>query len=213
MTMDLFQRAVDQAKEFPDRIKKFELYFFGEPLCNPLLPQMIAYARKADVAETIDFTTNGLLFSKEKVDELVANGMPDTIRISLQGLDEEAYFRIAGAKIDFNRMLENLRYLYQHKGSCKIAMKVADIALKKYPDGKERFEKTFGEVADTLFIETIIPIYADVDYNVLIRESGIMQQEDARVLHKKRSIRSAIVLSIGLPCALMAILPLRAAIS
>ena len=193
MTMDLFQRAVDQAKEFPDRIKKFELYFFGEPLCNPLLPQMIAYARKADVAETIDFTTNGLLFSKEKVDELVANGMPDTIRISLQGLDEEAYFRVAGATIDFNRMLENLRYLYQHKGSCKIAMKVADIALKKYPDGKERFEKAFGEMADTLFIETIIPIYADVDYNVVDKEirnhaiggrKGVAQKKINKVCHR-----------------------------
>lgn len=164
MNMEMFQKIIDQLSDFPDRLKKSELYFFGEPLCNPLLPDMLAYARKKDVTDTIDFTTNGLLFTKERVDQFIEKGMPDTIRISLQGISEEAYSRYCGAKINLGDFLDNLKYLYQNKGNCKISMKVADIAIKDVDHGKEKFEEIFGNVADTLFVESIIPIYRDVNY-------------------------------------------------
>ncbi len=164
MSMELFKKTIDQIKTFPSKPKKIELYFFGEPLCNPMLPQMIRYAREAEVSETIDFTTNGLLFTKDKVDEMVKEGMPDTIRISLQGLDAEMYRNTCGKEVDFFAFLDNLKYLYERKGDCSIRMKIADIAIKAIPDGKDRFEAIFGKMADSLFVETIIPIYADVDY-------------------------------------------------
>ncbi len=171
MDMVLFKKIIDQLGDFPQKLKKVELYFFGEPLCNPDLPDMLAYARNRAISETIDFTTNGLLFTKEKVDEFVAKGMPDTIRISLQGLNAEAYSRFCGAKVDFDSFLENLAYLYDHKGDCKISMKVADIAIKDVQNGKEEFERIFSSMADTLFVESIIPIYGDIDYENI--DSGI----------------------------------------
>ena len=164
MSMELFKRVVDDTKAFPHKLKKMELYFFGEPLCNPILPEMLAYARNADISETIDFTTNGLLFSKEKVDELRQAGMPDTIRISLQGLDAKSYNDVCGRNIDFDSFVSNLTYLYQNKGECTIRMKIADISIKNEPNGKERFESIFGGISDSLFVETIIPIYSDVNY-------------------------------------------------
>ena len=170
MDMDLFRSIIDQLAYFPEKMKKIELYFFGEPLCNPLLPDMLAYARAKSVSETIDFTTNGLLFTKKKVDEFVEKGMPDTIRISLQGIDADAYRKYCGAKIDFEEFIDNLRYLYQHRENCNIAMKVADVAIKDIPYGKERFEEIFGNVADTLFVESIIPIYGDVNYDEMDSE-------------------------------------------
>ena len=193
MSMDLFKRAVDDAKVFPHKLKKMELYFFGEPLCNPLLPQMLDYARKADVSETIDFTTNGLLFTKEKVDELKQFGMPDTIRISLQGLDEMAYSEVCGRKVDFEKFIEDLAYLYQNKGDCNIRMKIADISIKNEPNGKERFERIFGEISDSLFVETIIPIYSDVNYQNVDEDvlkhakegrKGIKDQKVNKVCHR-----------------------------
>ncbi len=164
MSMELFKKAVDQIKDFPSKIKKFELYFFGEPLCNPLLPKMLEYARKSDLTETIDFTTNGLLFSKDKVDEFVDRGMPNNIRISLQGIDANKYGEVCGTKIDFDSFVENLNYLYKNKGDAQIHMKIPDIAIADIPNGKEQFEIIFGDIADFLFVERIIPIYSDVDY-------------------------------------------------
>lgn len=170
MSMELFEKIVEELKEFHEPLKKVELYFFGEPLCNPNLPQMIKILRESGVSKTIDFTTNGLLLTKDKVDELVANGMPDTIRISLQGLDVDAYKNIAGAQVDFSKMLDNFKYLYEHKGQCKISMKIADIAIKNIKDGEKIFKEIFSPVADTIFIESIIPIYGDVEYSKIDEE-------------------------------------------
>ncbi len=183
MDMELYHRIIEQLQVFPKRLKKIELYFFGEPLCNPKLPQMLAYARENDVAETIDFTTNGLLFTKKKVDEFIQYGMPDTIRISLQGLDEEAYRMYCGAKVNFDEIIENLRYLYHNKGKCKISMKVPDLAIKDYADGKSKFESIFGDIADTLFIESIIPIYEDICYEEIdqhIKDEAINGREKVK---------------------------------
>ena len=167
MDMDLFKRALEQTHDFPDIIKKAELYFLGEPLCHPQLADMVALVRQSGTVDQIDFTTNGLLFTKERVDEFKEKGMPNTIRISLQGLDEETYFKICGRRIDFGRFIDNLTYLYKNKGNCTISMKVADIAIKaeERESGKEKLEALFGEIADTLFVETIIPIYSDVNYD------------------------------------------------
>lgn len=44
-------------------------------------------------------------------------------------------------------------------------MKIADLAISDVPDGEKRFEELFGSIADSIFIEKIIPMYADIDYN------------------------------------------------
>lgn len=183
MSMDAFCRIIDELKAFPKKLKKIELYFFGEPLCNPKLADMLKYARESKASDTIDFTTNGLLFTKERVDEFVRKGMPDTIRISLQGLNAEAYREYCGVKIDYEVMLENLKYLYEHKGNCKISMKIADIAISNVEHAKEKFESMFGNIADTLFVESIIPIYGDVDYSEIdsvINDNALYGREKVR---------------------------------
>ncbi len=73
----------------------------------------------------------------------------DTIRISLQGLNSEMYKKMCGVKVRFEEFLENLHYLYEHRGNCKIRMKIADVALKDIPDGEKRFEEMFGDIADS----------------------------------------------------------------
>lgn len=46
-------------------------------------------------------------------------------------------------------------------------MKIADVAIAGVSNGRERFEQIFGSIADSIFIETIIPMYADVDYSTI----------------------------------------------
>ncbi len=193
MGKEMFERIVDDLKEFPRKLKKIELYFFGEPLCNPDLAWMIQYVRNAGITETIDFTTNGLLFNRRRIDELNEHGMPDHIRISLQGLDADAYWKYGGVHMEYASMLDNLRYLYEHKAGCRISMKVADIAIKDIYNGKQLFEEMFGDIADTLFVESIIPIYGDIDYdnidakikkNVINGRENIEQNSVNKVCHR-----------------------------
>ena len=74
MSMELFEKIISQIKEFPRKIKLIETYSFGEPLCDPHLPEMVGRIHEEDVAEKINFTTNGLLFTPKIIDELFANG-------------------------------------------------------------------------------------------------------------------------------------------
>ncbi|MCR5502234.1 MAG: radical SAM protein [Lachnospiraceae bacterium] len=165
MSMGLFEKVINDLKQFPEKPKQMETYMFGEPLCNPLLPKMISLAKSEDVVDRITFTTNGLLLTPERVDALMETEGIDIIRISLQGLDAQTYYTTCGVKIDFERFLSNLKYLYDHKGKCSIRMKIADLALEGVENGKEKFESLFGDKADSIFIEHILPLYGDVDYD------------------------------------------------
>ncbi len=192
MTQELFDKVLKNIAEFPQKVKLIETYSFGEPLCNPNLADMIAEIRRARICEKINFTTNGALFTPKVIDKILAAGV-DTIRISLQGLDEETYRRICGAKIDFDKFLDNLRYLHKNSKGCKIRMKIADIALKNIPDGEKKFEEMFADMADSIFVEHILPIYAHVNYdevdksikkNSLNGRGNIEQTEMHKVCHR-----------------------------
>ena len=53
-----YKKIIDDCKGFPEKIKVLRLYKEGEPLVNKRLPEMIEYATKSGMFETIDFTTN-----------------------------------------------------------------------------------------------------------------------------------------------------------
>jgi len=166
MTWDLFERIIEDSKQFPHKYKVMEMFSFGESMCNPNLAKMIKRAKSENVADKINLTTNALLLSQKKADELIDSGV-DIIRISLQGLDAEAYWNTCKVRVNFDDFLNNLKYLYENRKGCSIRMKIADVAIARIPNGRERFERFFGSIADSIFIETIIPMYADVDYNTI----------------------------------------------
>lgn len=182
MSWELFEEIIRQAKGFPHKLKLIEMFCFGEPLCHPRFAEMIDAVRRAGIADKINFTTNGLLFTPEKIDAIIAAGV-DTIRVSLQGLDAKKYEEVCGVNMDFERFRENLLYLYKHRGNCKIRMKIADIAIRDVPDGISRLQDFFGDRADSLFVEHILPMYASVDYDGLnedIRRNAINGRENVK---------------------------------
>ena len=73
------------------------LYFHGhgEPLLNKDLPQFIASAKDAKVAEHIAIVTNGTLLTGEELTGLVRVGVNE-IRVSLDVMTPEVYLRVKG---------------------------------------------------------------------------------------------------------------------
>lgn len=191
MSMELFQKVLEEVKQFPSKLKCMELFGFGEPFCNPKLEKMVAKAKSADIADKINITTNGLLFTPERIDALVNAGI-DIIRVSLQGLDAETYKKVCGVDVDFDKFINNLTYLYEHRGTSNVRMKIADVALADVPDGKEKFIDMFGPIADTIFVEHIIPMFSAVDYsgidsdiykNAVFGRENVKQNEIHKVCH------------------------------
>lgn len=166
MSKEIFSKIVEQCKAFPKKLKLMDMFWYGEPLCNPKLADMIAEAKSADIAECIGFTTNGVLLNKEIINRLIVSGV-DVIRISLQGLDVEKYESTCGCKIDVDKFRDNLKYLYDHRGQCKVKIKIADISLRDMKNGEERFYDMFGGICDAIFVEHILPMYKDIDYEAI----------------------------------------------
>lgn len=127
---------------------------------------MIKEINDSGLVEAVDLTTNGLLLTPALSDKLIEAGI-GTIRISIQGIDADMYWRMCRVKVNFDKFLDNLRYLYAHREGTKVRLKIADMAIKDVPDGEKRFMDIFGSIADSVFVEHIMPIYSTVDYNAL----------------------------------------------
>lgn len=158
MPYSLYRKIIDDVAQFPVQLKVLRLYKEGEPLLNKRLPDMIHYAKKKEVAGSIDFTTNGVLLVPDLSLALIDAGI-DRINISVEALSEEEYFKVCGLKIDFRQFINNLQFLYKNKQQCHIFIKIIDESLGKHKE--QEFFDLFGEFCDEIDIEKVTPVWPE----------------------------------------------------
>ena len=123
MKFEVFQKIIDDLVEFDRPLKVLRLYKDGEPFLNRRLADMIAYAKRSGRVDYIDTTTNGSLISPERLGPVLAAGI-DKINISVDGMTADTYRKFTGFKFDFGRFVEDVKWLYAHRGNCEIAVKI-----------------------------------------------------------------------------------------
>lgn len=155
-----FEKIVNDVRQFEVPIKVLRLYKDGEPLVNKNLAEMIGIAKESTCFEAIDTTTNGALLTHEKSEKIVSAGI-DLINISIDGLDSAQFLKFAKAKIDFDKFLENIKYLFSIRGRCKIVIKTTKEIIGN--DRVSEFYDTFGEMCDQIGIENTSPCWPDFD--------------------------------------------------
>lgn len=108
LSSDMFKNIVDQINETGFYI---QLFFQGEPYINKNLPEMTRYARQKNMY--IAVSTNGLLLSGKRIDEILENP-PDKLIFSIDGLDQQTYenYRVGGK---FSDAAEALKLLIKKK--------------------------------------------------------------------------------------------------
>lgn len=166
MSPVIFERAVKQIMEFPQKLKVISLSGHGEPLCHPDIVDMVGFLKKMDVTEQIDMHTNASLLTEESAVRIAQAGFTRIV-VSLQGLDAAAYERTCRAKIDFRRFYDNLKLLYKSKDKkLRIHIKIVDVALGKMDakDGERRFYELFGDIADDVFVEKTVPLWKNIAF-------------------------------------------------
>ena len=157
-----FEKIIRELKEFPqDGIKRIVFSGLGEPLMNPRLPDYVRMVVEAGVAGRVEIITNGLLLTPEKSRALVAAGITN-INISVQGLDAAGYEETCGIRIDFEHYLDNLKYLYEHKGDVQIYIKAIDATLGT-KENEEKFFEIFSPFADRIYIEHLVVMQQQMD--------------------------------------------------
>ncbi|MCM1054181.1 MAG: radical SAM protein [Bacteroides sp.] len=165
MSDQTFDLVVEQLKEFPRPVKALTFGGLGEPMLHNKLPDMIYKIHENHVAERIHLITNGTLLTHELTHKLI-DAKLNTMKISLQGLSDESYYKNCGVKINFKELHQEIKYLFQNKGDLKIGIKIPNTCLN---DGEEPlFYDLFGDCCDEIGIEKIIPIFPGVDYSKII---------------------------------------------
>lgn len=165
MSLETFEKVCCQLTQFPDKIKTISLSNAGEPLCNLNLAYMAKRIKQLNISEHIEIHTNASLLGNHNIAELAQAGFT-RILISLQGLNAEAYQKTCGVKIDWESFKNNLKLLYQLKSDdLTIRIKTVDTALDKnnFEKDKAEFYSVFGEMADQVFIENVLPLWDNMD--------------------------------------------------
>lgn len=170
MNFDLYKKVIDDLDGFPKPVKILRLVKEGEPLLNKRFADMVRYAKKKQPLVTVDTTTNAALLTPELSDAIIDSGL-DKIFISFQGIRAEAYKRLAGVDIDFNRLLENVIYFCRNRKRCKVYIKVPDIGVNAYE--RDEFFKLFNDYADEMFVEHIVPTWPDFDISEAKKDDGL----------------------------------------
>ena len=160
MDLDLFKKIVDDLAQFSGKMKKVKIGLHGEPTLHPQLPQMISYLKSKNVTEIIELFTNGSLLTPKLNKEIIDAGL-SRINISVEGLTAEKYQEVTGVRIDMTKFLENIRGLYEVRKDCKIYIKIVDVQLAE--DDKKKFFDTFGDICDEIFIENVVPQWAEIN--------------------------------------------------
>lgn len=191
MELSLFKKIIDDFSAFPEKIKKIKIGNHGEPTLNPNVVEMVKYAKDSGTAEIIEMFTNG-----SKLEPALNRGLVDAglerINISLEGLTDERYWQVAGVKQNFQEIIDGVRSLYEIKtaknSDLKIYVKIADQAhaLKKdsneifilSEDERKYFFDTFGPICDEIFIEKVVPQWAETQINKQneVTETGMYGQ-------------------------------------
>jgi len=151
---EVFLKIARQAAEFPRQCKRVLLTGLGEPLMNPRISDMVALLSELEVAEKYEIFTNATLLTPPLSDRLLAAGL-STLRISIQGLSSEKYRELSGAEIHFEELLYNIGYFFEHRGRCRVYIKIIDTGFDR-DDDKEEFFRIFGTICDYMFVEHFV---------------------------------------------------------
>ena len=127
MEYGLYTRIIDEGSD--KGLCSIKLSYRGEPLLNPRLSDMVAYARKKDILD-VYFNTNAMLLTKSKAKALIDAGL-NRISISVEGTDAVAFEQARiGAKFDqIKRNAETLLILKESMGVDFPKVRIQTVAL------------------------------------------------------------------------------------
>ncbi len=181
MDFNLYKKIIDDICEFEEPIKVLRLYKDGEPLLNPHFSEMIRYAKEKKCCDRVDTTTNASLLTHDLSLKIIKSGL-DRINISIEGVNEEQYKTFSDYKINFENLVENIKFFYENRKQCEMIVKINGDTLSQ--EDKDKFYNIFGDIADGVYIESIMSCWPEFELNgvEVNKDVGIYQQEIKEVL-------------------------------
>ncbi|HNX82020.1 MAG TPA: radical SAM/SPASM domain-containing protein [Candidatus Omnitrophota bacterium] len=136
MQWGLYQRIIDEAADKPKLIM-LNLHKDGESFLHPKFFDMIRYAKKKNVAETIHVNTNALSLTSNRIDRLLDSGIDD-ITISIDAARPQTYKRHKGADL-LAQVEHNVGNLFQRKHQRRLQRPFVRVKIMEF-EGIEKEE-------------------------------------------------------------------------
>lgn len=154
MEFSLFCKIIDDLCEFDGRLKQLVFHILGEPLLHPQIAEMIAYAKKKNVAEKLVLYTNGSRLTPRLSRAIVDAGI-DYIQLSIEHVSDDGYEKITRVSVDYDKLLANIGYLCAYKPiDCTVSAKILDCNLTEHE--KAKFYEDFQKITTECHIETLM---------------------------------------------------------
>lgn len=184
LPMELFCKIVDDVKRTGKKLKMLRFAAIGEPLLHPEIAEMVAYAKRNEIADSIDIVTNASLLTNEVSDKLINAGL-SRLRISLEGLSDEDYRRHSSVSLNFENLVENIRYFYEHTKETKIYIKIIDYMVQEKKK-RETFREIFAPIAHEIAVEHLTPTISEIDYDRLSEGMKMDKPQNGDVLQNSQ---------------------------
>ena len=152
MEMAVFEKLVDDLRSWGVELRRVNLYKDGESLLHPRFAEMVRLLKSSGVTREAWIKTNGLLLEPELNRQLIESGL-DFIGVSVNAVDAEGYWTVTQTKVDYEKMVEGVRDLYERRGRCRIYVKIADAGFTE--GQKRKFLDDFGPISDSCAIEQL----------------------------------------------------------
>ena len=155
MDFELFEKIIDESVQYGQR-EVITLHKDGEPLLHPKLGQMIAYAKEKKAARILRLSTNALLLSEARCQELILSGL-DAITISLDGTSEETYKKIRGG--DYHKVVNNALRFIKTRNDMGRARPWVTLQVIKMADTLEQiepFKEKWSSIADEVAVKDFL---------------------------------------------------------
>mgnify|MGYP001558965945 CR=1 FL=1 len=144
MSMELFKKIVDQAKEVG--CKDIHLTQYNEPFTDKLLFERLAYIRSKGMRSS--FYSNGTILDKKIIDKILETPA-DLIRFSVDGVSKKTFESIRiGANYD--KVVSSIQELYKEREKRKLKLPVIEVFFtildKNKKECKQFLKYWYGKV-------------------------------------------------------------------
>ena len=144
---------IDQAVAGGTQSIKFN--WRGEPALHTGLEELVAYAKKKGILE-VQFNTNGIPFTRERIQALIEAGL-DRVIVSIDGATKETYESIRiGAT--YERLMNNVRMFYELRtqlGRQRPFIRVQMVRMRDNESEVQQFLEMWKVIADDIAIKEV----------------------------------------------------------
>ena len=142
-----FKKVVD---EIGDYLIFLQFWFFGEPLMNPNLFELIKYAKSKDIFTVV--TSNMQLLTPNRAKEMIDSGL-DYLNVSFNGGSEKSYntYMLGGS---FERVVRNIKLVIEERKKQKKKFPFVDLQCIIMKETEPEIEK-IKEIGRNLGVDRV----------------------------------------------------------